>query len=104
MTVLTNGQPVVTPNGSVLSAFLPKPRPAATRVDRPARTRRSLRDRLRGHGRQIKDGVIATAAFALCDVAAFQWHPWAGWVLAGLSLFLIDHAVDRTGAPNVGTP
>ena len=81
MTVLTNGAPVVTPNGSVLSAFLPKPRAAAAptaRVDRPARTRRSLRDRLAGRGRQVKDGIIATVAFGCCDLAAFQWHPSAG--------------------------
>jgi hypothetical protein len=93
-------------NGSVLAAYLPKPRAGSTaRTDRPAaRTRRGLRDRLRGHGRQIKDGAVATIAFGCCDFAAFTWHPWAGWLATGLSLFLIDHAVDRAEVSDVGTP
>lgn len=85
---------------SVLGAFMPKPRPAVPRqaygtADRP---RRSLRDRLRGRGRSIKDGLVATAAFGSGTVAAFEWHPWAGWLAIGLSLLLIDHSVDRSGA------
>lgn len=98
MTVLTNGAPVVS-RGSVLSAYLPKPRvraavPAHTAA--PTRERVSLRARLRGRAGAIKDAVVTTVAFAFADVAAFDWHPWAGWLSVGISLLLVDHAVDRT--------
>lgn len=86
-------------SGSVLGAFLPKQRAAAPRTAAaPARPRRSLRARLAGRGRQIKDGLVATAAFGCSTTAAFQWHPWAGWLSVGLSLLLIDHSVDRPQA------
>lgn len=105
MTVLTNGAPVVTPRGSVLGAFLPKPRlaaagrPVAEPVARVRKPRRSLRVRLQGRGRQVKDLIVATAAFACADTAAFQFHPWAGWLSVGISLVLIDHSVDRGAVP-----
>jgi hypothetical protein len=103
VTVLTNGAPVVTPRGSVLGAFLPKPRaavgPVAAPVARVRKPRRSLRVRLQGRGRQVKDFIVATAAFACADTAAFQFHPWAGWLSVCVSLILIDHSVDRGAAP-----
>jgi hypothetical protein len=52
----------------------------------------------------VKDAVVAAAAFTCCDVAAFLWHPWSGWLAVGLSLLLIDHAVDRGEVPNGGAP
>lgn len=98
MTVLTNGAPVVTPRGSVLSAFVPKARPAIARdkQERVRVPRRSLRERLAGRGKQFKDGLVATLAFGSMSVAAFEWHLWAGLIAAGVSLLLIDQAVDRT--------
>lgn len=96
MTVLTNGSPIVDSRGSVLSAFVPKPRPRTTQAAaEPARPRRSLRAWLRQHARQVKDGLVATAAFSCGSVAAFQWHPWAGWLSVGLSLIAVDHSIDR---------
>lgn len=99
MTVLANGGPITTPRGSVLSAFMPKPRPKGDVRSRAAvspRERVSLRDRLRGRAGAIKDFVVTTVAFGFADTAAFEWHPWAGWLSVGVSLLLIDHAVDRT--------
>lgn len=106
MTVINGARPIVTPRGSVLGAFMPKPR---TSVQLPAAAapveRRRLRDRLHdlfaGRGRAIKDGIVATAATTSGCVAAFQFHPWAGFLAIGLSLVIIDHAVDR---PEAVTP
>lgn len=89
--------------GSVLSAYLPKPR---TKPAKPARSaaQSQVRERvrfgvwLRSRAGAIKDFFVATAAFGSCDFAAFHWHSWAGWLSVGLSLFLVDHAVDR-GVP-----
>lgn len=106
MTVLTNGAPVVH-RGSVLSAYLPKPRVKADnrgRAAASARERVSLRERLRGRAGAIKDFVVTTVAFGFGVTAAFQWHPWAGFLSIGISLFLIDHAVDRGEVADVGTP
>ncbi|HEX3781733.1 MAG TPA: hypothetical protein VHX38_18880 [Pseudonocardiaceae bacterium] len=98
MTVINGARPIVTPRGSVLGAFMPKPR-ATIQVEAAERTpHRRLRDRLAGRGRQIKDGIVATAATASGCVAAFDWHPWAGFLAIGLSLVFIDHAVDRPEA------
>lgn len=109
MTVLTpDGTPVLTPRGSVLSSYLPKPRrPAAAAtqaLDEPVRPRVPLRTRLRANARAVKDFVVAGAAFACADVAAFHWHPWAGWLSVGVSLVLVDHAVDRTPPAPDGEP
>ncbi|HET9889659.1 MAG TPA: hypothetical protein VFQ42_04085 [Mycobacterium sp.] len=106
MTVLTpDGTPVLTPRGSVLSSYLPKRRAlaAAPTADAP-RERVPLRARLRANGRAVKDFLVAGAAFACADVAAFHWHPWAGWLSVGLSLVLVDHAVDRTPPAPDGEP
>lgn len=98
MTVINGARPIVTPRGSVLGAFMPKPR-ATVHVDTVTPTpRRRLRDLLAGRGRAIKDGIVATAATAAGTVAAFEFHPWAGWLAIGLSLVIIDHAVDRPEA------
>lgn len=105
MTVLTDDRVLVTHRGSVLSAFLPerrvKPKPAARAAVQP-RERIHIGAWLRGRAGAIKDFAVATAAFACGDVAAFHWHPWAGWVAVGLSLVLIDHAVDRGAPPPAG--
>jgi hypothetical protein len=93
MTVLTNGR------GSVLSAYLPKPRETAQvpTAAVPARERVHVGAWLRRHARQVKDAAVATVAFGCCDVAAFTWQHWAGFVAVGVSLLLIDHSIDRGG-------
>lgn len=96
MTVLTNDAPVVTPRGSVLGAFVPKPR-ARTTTTKQIRERVGVGTWLRSHARQVKDGVVAAVAFGCCDVAAFEFHAWAGWLSVGVSLLLIDHSIDRGG-------
>lgn len=95
MAVLTNGAPVVTPRGSVLGAFIPKPRPVSVETPAERAPRRTLRQRLAGRGKQIKDGLVATLAFGSMTVAAFEWHPIAGLVAAGVSVLLVDHSIDR---------
>jgi hypothetical protein len=99
MTVINGARPIVTPRGSVLGAFMPKPRvavqvPADMRTPRPRLADR-LRARFAGRGRQIKDGLVASAATASGCIAAFQFHPWAGFLAIGVSLVVVDHAVDR---------
>jgi hypothetical protein len=98
MTVINGARPVVTPRGSVLGAFIPKPRPTVHVDTATPAPRRRLRDLLAGRGRQVKDAIVATAATASGCVAAFSFHPWAGFVAIGLSLVIIDHAVDRPEA------
>lgn len=82
-------------SGSVLGVFLPKPRAAVAAPVRQRAAQRSFGSWLKGHGRQVKDGLVAVAAFGSGTVAAFQWHPWAGFVSIGLSILLVDHSVDR---------
>lgn len=93
MTVLANGQPLVTRRGSVLSAFMPKPR--TTQGAAAVVPRRSLRAWLREHTGHVKDFTVAAAAATCGDIAAFHWHPWAGWLAIGLSVLFVDRAVDR---------
>jgi hypothetical protein len=95
MTVINGTRPILTRRGSVLSAFMPKPRVSAHALYAEQQPRRTIRDRLAGRGRPIKDALVATAATASGCVAAFQLHPWAGFLAIGLSLVFIDHAVDR---------
>jgi hypothetical protein len=95
MTVLTNGKPLISRRGSVLSAFVPKPRPHAAVTQAPAKPRRSLRAWFQEHAGHVKDFLVAGAAAGCGDVAAFHWHPWAGWLALGLSLLFVDRAVDR---------
>lgn len=94
---------LVDQSGSVLGRFLPERR--VKTIDAPAAARRervSLRVRLAGRGRAVKDFVVAVTAFGCCDYAAFQWHSWSGFLAIGISVLLVDHSVDRKPAPSGG--
>jgi hypothetical protein len=70
-------------------------------ADRPKRTRRPLlvlaasaigraAGRVTPSWAALRTLILTLAAFALIDTAAWQWHRWAGLVVTGLSLLIIE--------------
>jgi hypothetical protein len=105
VTVVNGTKP--TPRGSLLDGALGgfAFRPRAPKTERPPRPpRRSPAAWFRQHGRQVKDGVVSVAAFGSMSVAAFEWHPIAGLVAAGLSVLLVDKSIDRGAVSPVERP
>ena len=52
--------------------------------------KRRLGEWLRVNHRRAREIVTAFAGCAALDVAAFQWHPLIGWVVAGVGLIVAE--------------
>jgi hypothetical protein len=63
-------------------------------MERATRATAPFVARVLRHRRRLKEGVVAAVAFGLLTAAAFTWHPWSGLVAAGVSVLLVDYAVE----------
>lgn len=100
MTVLSNGTRPET--GSLLSGIAAYVTPKVTATKpRRARAGAAVRRWFQVHGRQVREGVVNTAAFGCADVAAYAWHTWAGLLATTVSVLVVHWSIERVGVTSV---